>query len=797
MDLVMRRYRKELIIITCRKDYTMGDFQLDYSDITDIFKEKLKVENIVKTVSTIFQNHRFSSKIDYKPYFQRNYVWDDEKASYFIESILLGTEIPPLVLFQTKDKNEVIDGRQRYETIERFLNDKLVLNEKGLHSLKSLAGKRYTQISEDVQDSFCNTRIRILQFRIVNEPELEETKEDKIKKEIFRRYNSGITPLIKYDIARAAYNDDVLSRRLNKYIDNDVKLYDFLRIIMVPKSKMKASKRDQVNILVTLIRNLITLPLIPINIYSRASSKAELVHQYYAAIISQDNPDTVINRFREVIELLRKIYEASCQHNIVIKENKLFYETMYWGLSIILDNDIEVSDKNIKDIINILDNASEENIWINIKDNNIHDIAYIFESTGSHYYSAINNRYTFIANVLEEVFQCSLLKYVKNKQIEELVDDTKDECQEVRRYKLNKPLPETLTIEDILSEMRRSRFLIRPDYQRSEVKNIQKASYLMESILLDFRIPPLFVYKRTDDRVREVVDGQQRLLTILGFLGKTYRNEKDEFVASDKDKFKLSKLRILEELNGKNIENVGEIFENKILEFPMDIIEIDGEQNPDFNPIDLFLRLNTKPYPIHENSFEMWNAYIDKNIAMMIKEIAKKYQGTIFRSIDIRMKLEELITSLAYLDYRMKRGDSFVQIVNIYKRNNRMCARITSKEQMTKVLSDASQEEPDVFLQSVESVEIFVEKVLNLLEQNVKKLRDLMNHSKKGTGYKTDQNYYFLWILLREISNECINEKREKIYCAIQQIFTDIQNVPLNVEVDTFVKKITGWQYTL
>mgnify|MGYP006990125569 CR=1 FL=1 len=56
---------------------------------------------------------------------------------------MLGTEIPPLVLFQTKDKNEVIDGRQRYETIKRFLEDKLVLKDKGLHSLKVLAGKRY------------------------------------------------------------------------------------------------------------------------------------------------------------------------------------------------------------------------------------------------------------------------------------------------------------------------------------------------------------------------------------------------------------------------------------------------------------------------------------------------------------------------------------------------------------------------------------------------------------------------------------------------------------------------------
>ena len=67
----------------------MANIQLDYSDIEDIFKEKLKIENIVKTIKTTFFNERYLDKVDYKPYFQRNYVWDDEKASYFIESIIL------------------------------------------------------------------------------------------------------------------------------------------------------------------------------------------------------------------------------------------------------------------------------------------------------------------------------------------------------------------------------------------------------------------------------------------------------------------------------------------------------------------------------------------------------------------------------------------------------------------------------------------------------------------------------------------------------------------------------------
>lgn len=202
--------------------------QLDYSDITDIFKEKLHVDNIVKKISSIFLNKRYAEKINYKPYFQRNYVWDSEKASYFIESILLGTEIPPLVFFQSQSDNEVIDGRQRYETIERFLNDRFVLNESGLHCLKSLGGKKYSQLDEDIREQFEETRIRILQFRVVNEPKLEDEREDKIKKEIFRRYNSGITPLQKYDIDRAAYINDKLSNLLYDKIYNNTGLYNFL-----------------------------------------------------------------------------------------------------------------------------------------------------------------------------------------------------------------------------------------------------------------------------------------------------------------------------------------------------------------------------------------------------------------------------------------------------------------------------------------------------------------------------------------------------------------------------------------
>lgn len=769
----------------------MSNIQLDYSDITDIFKEKLKIDNIVKKVSSIFLNQRYSGKINYKPYFQRNYVWDEEKATYFIESILLGTEIPPLVLFQTKDKNEVIDGRQRYETIKRFLEDKLVLKGKGLHSLKVLEGKKYSQLDESTRELFEDTRIRILQFNVVDEPKLDEEKEEKIKKEIFRRYNSGITPLQKYDIDRAAYIDDNLSNQLYSKIYNDNKLYDFLCEIILPKSKKKANKRDKVNIVVSLVRNLITLPLIPIYSYSKGSSKAEIICKYYYAQVANENETKILDKFTTVITYLIKFNAICKEKNAYLCNNNLFYEVLYWAIDIVLDNGKEISDDHIEKIFEYINNAEcYPKLWNHIINNSQKSMELIFESTGSHYYSAINNRYNFIAKIFQDIFEIDFQKYMKNPDVFSKMMESTGEKDEISHYKINKPLPETLTIEDIILDMKKARFLIRPNYQRSEVKNIQKASYLMESILLGINIPPLFIYKR-GDKIKEVVDGQQRLLTILGFLGKTYIDERGETVCTDKNKFRLSKLKILSELNGKTIETVGDKFEEKILEFPMDIIEIDAEQNPDFSQIDLFLRLNTKPYPIKENTFEMWNAYIDKDIVIKVKDIAAKYEKRVFRARDNRMKLEELITSLGYLDYRMNQPHTeIINLLNIYKRNDRMCARIMSKDNVTKTLSELSNTNPKAFVEALENVELFVNKILILIEDDPEKLRELFNHSKKGVQYKTDQNFYFLWALHFKISIEELQKRKRKEFRRISKIFSLIQKTPADYTTEMFLREL-------
>lgn len=174
--------------------------ELDCSDIVEIFKTHLKIENSVKSIAHTFLNERYASRIDFAPYFQRKYVWDNEKASYFIESILLGTEIPPIVLFDNGVINEVIDGRQRYETIKRFLENRFALDARGLKSLTGFVGFHYSELPEMIKAEFKNTKIRILQFSIVNEPSMTSGQEDRVKKEIFKRYNSGIVALKQQEI---------------------------------------------------------------------------------------------------------------------------------------------------------------------------------------------------------------------------------------------------------------------------------------------------------------------------------------------------------------------------------------------------------------------------------------------------------------------------------------------------------------------------------------------------------------------------------------------------------------------
>lgn len=190
-------------------------------NIKEVFENHIKIEPKVVGIETLFNNPRRMDKTDYEPPYQRNYVWDSEKATYFIESILLGTEIPPLIFFKSDTKIEVIDGRQRYQTILRFIQNEFKLLKSGLNKLSSFENKFFKNLGNH-KDLFWDTKLRIIEFSFQNPKGFDQRTEDKVKIEIFKRYNSGITPLKPTEVDKAIYLDNPLNSHFKKQIGSDI-----------------------------------------------------------------------------------------------------------------------------------------------------------------------------------------------------------------------------------------------------------------------------------------------------------------------------------------------------------------------------------------------------------------------------------------------------------------------------------------------------------------------------------------------------------------------------------------------
>ena len=89
---------------------------------------------------------------------------------------------------------------------------------------------------------------------------------------------------------------------------------------------------------------------------------------------------------------------------------------------------------------------------------------------------------------------------------------------------------------------------LHPDYQRNKVWDLTRKSKLIESLIINVPIPPIFLYE-IDYNKFEVMDGLQRISTIIDFFD---------------DRFKLKDLEIWSELNGKKFSELLPEFQNSI-----------------------------------------------------------------------------------------------------------------------------------------------------------------------------------------------------------------------------------------
>lgn len=77
--------------------------------------------------------------------------------------------------------------------------------------------------------------------------------------------------------------------------------------------------------------------------------------------------------------------------------------------------------------------------------------------------------------------------------------------------------PADFTLEGLVSKFKKGSMAV-PGFQRNYVWNIKQASKLIESFLLGLPVPAIFLFTDEANQEQLVIDGQQRLMTVVYFL---------------------------------------------------------------------------------------------------------------------------------------------------------------------------------------------------------------------------------------------------------------------------------------
>ena len=158
--------------------------------------------------------------------YQRQFIWDDDKKSLFIESVLLGLPIPLMFFSDTEDgRCEIIDGAQRTQSLEAFMSNDLELT--NLKKLDSLLGFKYDDIPEYFKKKFDKTNIRVVVLS-------DETTLD-IRQEIFTRINTSGVKANPIEVRRGQFMQTDFMRFIKECSEDSV----FLKLCPVSETLKK------------------------------------------------------------------------------------------------------------------------------------------------------------------------------------------------------------------------------------------------------------------------------------------------------------------------------------------------------------------------------------------------------------------------------------------------------------------------------------------------------------------------------------------------------------------------------
>lgn len=158
--------------------------------------EKASISWSTKQISAMIKN----GKINFEHIVQRSYVWERNRKSGLIESMILGYPIPVVYAKRVDDGSGkrgsniyyIMDGKQRLSTVKQFLNDEFALTdlspvtyydeEMDAELEQDISGLKFSELPDILQN-----QLETITFSITYFDNL--TKEE--ERELFKRLNAG------------------------------------------------------------------------------------------------------------------------------------------------------------------------------------------------------------------------------------------------------------------------------------------------------------------------------------------------------------------------------------------------------------------------------------------------------------------------------------------------------------------------------------------------------------------------------------------------------------------------------
>ncbi|MBP2304473.1 DUF262 domain-containing protein [Azospirillum melinis] len=220
-----------------------------------------------------------------------------------------------------------------------------------------------------------------------------------------------------------------------------------------------------------------------------------------------------------------------------------------------------------------------------------------------------------------------------------------------------------ITVKQLVDMVAEGQIHVAPAYQRHFVWDDVRQSNLIESIFLGIPIPSLFM-ATNDDSTWEVIDGLQRVTTLINFVRPVFRSGITDI---SQETLTISGIEKVKSLNKFSFEELPDTLKLSFLTRPIRITVLNDLS--DFQVrFDLFERLNTGGIVLHEQ--EIRNCVFQGKFNDFLKQCASDQRlDQLVRRSDRqgRGNIEELVLKFfAYFEERSEFQHSVKRFLNDY-----------------------------------------------------------------------------------------------------------------------------------